>query len=111
MIDFDAHQPLLQIVNIIQVLITITITYRPLYASVAYARTLKAEYLLGLRPQINGSIFDSTGGTLTWITAGRHAGYLSGPSMPHPHDHDLTGQSAFNELVATVRSRRECASE
>lgn len=26
--------------------------------------------------------------------------------MPHPDDHDLTGQSAFNELVATVRSRR-----
>lgn len=75
----------------------------PLSATVSRARTLKAEYLLGLRPQVNASVFDSTGGTLTWITAGRYAGYLSPPSMPHPDDHDVTGQSAFDELVATVR--------
>lgn len=61
--------------------------------------------MLGLQPQVNGSIFDSTGGTLTWITAGRYVGHLSAPSMPHPDDNDVTGHIAFNDLVTTVRSR------
>ncbi|CAM9090652.1 unnamed protein product, partial [Laminaria digitata] len=63
---------------------------------------VEAEYLLGLQPQVNGSIFDSTGGTLTWITAGRYVGHLSAPSMPHPDDDDVTGHIAFNDLVTTV---------
>lgn len=66
---------------------------------------LKAEYLLGLRSQKDGSIFDSTGGTLTWIAAGRYEGYLSAPSLPHPSEVDVTGESAFNGLVATVCCR------
>lgn len=62
--------------------------------------------MLGLRSQKNGSIFDGTGGTLTWIAAGRYGGYLSAPSMPHPSDNDLTGESSFNQLVATVGGRK-----
>lgn len=63
---------------------------------------IKAEYLLGLRAQTDGSIFDSTRGMLTWIAAGRYGGYLSAPSLPHPSEVDLTGEIAFNSLVATV---------
>ncbi|CAM9155381.1 unnamed protein product [Ectocarpus sp. 13 AM-2016] len=62
----------------------------------------EAEHLLGLRSPTNGSIFDSSGGTLKWIAAGRYEGYLSAPSLPHPSEVDLTGESAFNDLVATV---------
>lgn len=65
----------------------------------------KAEHLLGLRTQTDGCIFDSTGGTLKWIAAGRYSGFLSGPSLPHPSEVDITGESAFNDLVATVRDR------
>lgn len=64
---------------------------------------LQAEYLLGLRSPTDGSIFDSSGGMLKWITAGRYEGYLSAPSLPHPSEVDLTGESAFDDLVATVR--------
>lgn len=62
----------------------------------------QAEYLLGLRSPTTGSIFDDTGGTLVWIAAGRYGGHLSAPTMPHPDDADLTGESAFTELVAMV---------
>lgn len=64
---------------------------------------LQAEHLLGLRSQTDGSIFDSSGGMLKWIEAGRYEGYLSAPSLPHPSEVDLTGESAFDDLVATVR--------
>lgn len=70
---------------------------------------LKAEYLLGLRSQTDGSIFDSTGGTLTWIAAGRYGGYLNAPSLPHPSEVDVTGETAFNGLVATVCCWKMCA--
>ncbi|CBJ26590.1 hypothetical protein Esi_0035_0090 [Ectocarpus siliculosus] len=62
----------------------------------------EAEHLLGLRSQTDGSIFDSSGGMLKWIAAGRYEGYLSAPSLPHPSEVDLTGESAFDDLVATV---------
>ncbi|CAM9257644.1 unnamed protein product [Scytosiphon promiscuus] len=62
----------------------------------------EAEHLLGLRSESNGCIFDSAGGTLKWIAAGRYSGHLSRPSLPHPSEVDLTGESAFNDLVATV---------
>lgn len=39
---------------------------------------------------------------MKWIAAGRYSGHLSGPSLPHPSDVDVTGESAFNGLVATV---------
>lgn len=60
---------------------------------------------MGLRSPTTGSIFDDTGGTLAWIAAGRYGGHLSAPTMPHPDDADLTGESAFTELVATVGGR------
>ncbi|CAN0573605.1 unnamed protein product, partial [Ectocarpus sp. 12 AP-2014] len=62
----------------------------------------EAEHLLGLRSPTDGSIFDSSGGMLKWIAAGRYEGYLSAPSLPHPSEVDLTGESAFDDLVATV---------
>lgn len=73
--------------------------------SVSLTLGSQAEFLLGLRSPTNGSIFDDTGGTFVWIAAGRYGGYLSAPSMPHPDDDDLTGESAFAELVATVGGR------
>lgn len=73
---------------------------------VASSLARQAEYLLGLRSPGNASIFDKGGGVLAWVAAGRLGGYLSAPSMPHPHDRDVDGQEAFTSLVETVGRRR-----